>query len=140
MNKIIAWLSRKKILIITLLFTLIFLPLYLGVPYSACKNIYELGYCRELRDVFNYVALLLMIFPVILVFSLIIYKLREKIFISWRNFTFYYFLIYLFFVLIVPWDFGDVYIPIYKGTVALFLSVLYFFISIFIIIFSKPKN
>jgi hypothetical protein len=79
-----------------------------------------------------------MFFGTFLLFSCILFLVkREKAFASWKRFTSVYFLIYLFFVILVPWNWGDAYLPIYKGTVALGLTILYSLISLILIIFKS---
>ncbi|MFM7088428.1 MAG: hypothetical protein ACKOW9_02770 [Candidatus Paceibacterota bacterium] len=89
-------------------------------------------------DYINFVLLLTMFFGTFFVFSCVFFLVKkDKVFASWKRFTSIYFLIYLFFIILVPWNWGDVFLPIYKGTVALVLSVFYFLISLILIIFKS---
>jgi hypothetical protein len=73
-------------------------------------------------------------FPLIPVFilSLITYKMREEVFRAWGTFALVWIPFSMFAILIAP-EYGNDFVPIEKGTVAFFSSVLFFIISIAII-------
>ena len=81
-------------------------------------------------------ALELFIFMPIFFFSLITYKMRDEIFLSWRKFSFIYLFIYLFIVLISPWMHAD-FSPFEKKSNALFLVALYSAISLILIAYKS---
>ncbi len=68
----------------------------------------------------------------IFIFSLIVYKLKERVFLLWKKFTFIYLSIYLFIVIIAPWRHAD-FSPFEKGPNTLFLLIIYIVLSIIII-------
>ncbi len=137
MNKIIKWFTIKRMFVIGIISTI-----SLGV--LSFNNIFYILYdiySSTIIDVVNYLYLFFMFCILFLFFSIIFFFLKqETIFYFWKKTLFFYFFIYLFFIILVPWDWGDVYLPIYKGTVALFLSVLYSIISIILIIYKSLKK
>ncbi len=68
----------------------------------------------------------------IFLFSLITYKMKEVVFLSWRKFTFIYLFIYLFIVIVSPWRHAD-FSPFEKGVDGLFMLILYIVLSIRVI-------
>ena len=137
MNKIIEYFTIKRMFVIGIISTI-----SLGV--LSFNNIFYILYdiySSTIIDVVNYLYLFFMFCILFLFFSIIFFFLKqETIFYFWKKTLFFYFFIYLFFIILVPWDWGDVYLPIYKGTVALFLSVLYSIISIILIIYKSLKK
>lgn len=75
------------------------------------------------------------LFPIIPLFilSLITYKMRGEVYSAWLKFTYVWIPLTMFMILIAP-EYGNAFLPIEKGTVAGFFSLLYILISLIIII------
>ncbi len=69
----------------------------------------------------------------VFVFGLILYKMKEDVFLLWRKFTFIYLVSYLFIMMFAPWKKAD-FISFDKGFIFIILISLYFIISLLIII------
>jgi len=134
----LSFFTRKIILSISFILTILLVILFFGLPYSLCRDYFSLVFCGYYLDFFNFLAILFFVAPTMLFFSLISLKYKEN-FIVWRKFTFIYLFIYLFIVIITPWYSGDEFLHITKGFVGLVLVVLYSLISIGLLIFSKNK-
>ena len=67
------------------------------------------------------------------IFSLITYKMREEIFRVWSMFAVIWIPLSMFLILIAP-EYGNDFVPIEKGTIAFFSSVLFCIISTGLII------
>jgi len=131
MIKIFNCLTRKNILFASGLMSLLFL-IFLS------KDIYFFFYDLHksfILNLFQYLRLLTWLSLPIFISCL--FTWRQGVFNSWKRLTSIYFLIYLFFIILVPWNWGDAYLPIYKGTVALGLTILYSLISLILIIFKS---
>ncbi len=131
MRKITGCLTRKNILFVGGFMSLLFL-IFLS------KDIYFFFYDLHKSSILNLFQYLRLITWLSLpIFISCLFTWKQDIFNSWKRFTSVYFLIYLFFIILVPWNWGDAYLPIYKGTVALGLTVLYSLISLILIIFKS---
>ena len=131
MRKVSNYFNRQKILLMSGVFSVLFL-IFLS------NDIYFFVYDLQESFVLNLFQYLRLITWVALpIFISCLFTWRQGVFNSWKKFTLVYFLIYLFFIILVPWNWGDVFLPVYKGTVALSLSVLYFLISLILIIFKS---
>jgi hypothetical protein len=131
------WFTKKGVFICSIISSLLFIILYFNVPYSFfCKDNRSLLYCG---DFFRVLKILFMITPAILFLSIINFFVSDRIFLSWKKFTFIYLLIYLLIIIIAPATGGD-FIKIVKGTLGIFLSIVYFIISLFLILHKSFKK
>lgn len=114
---------------IVLTFLLIVLNNFCGANKIICKDIYTQS------------ASYLFLFPLVFIFSLITYFIREEIFRSWIKFTYIWIPISIFLVLFIPGGGGNSAFPslIDKELVSIFMSGLYFSISLIIVIFGSVK-
>ncbi len=136
--KINLYLTKKDILVSSLISTVIFLVIFFNIPYSIlCTKNNHLGYCG---DIFKFFKILFLIAPPILLFSIINLTLPETIFIAWRKFTTKFSIVYILIILITPWYVGDEFFNIGKSVLAISLSVIYSIISIFLIIYKSIKK
>lgn len=129
MNKIVSWFTKKRILVTSLLLSILIYPaMYIADKSSSfmVEHIYET------------ITYLLLIFVPIFVVSILILFLKESVFISWKKFTFIYLFIYLSLVIFSPLRCD--YIPICKETMFMFFVPTYLVISIFLIIFKSIKK
>ena len=79
----------------------------------------------------TFVSYVLLFFIPVFTLNIVIYKLKDEVFLLWRKFTF----IYLFIVTVSPWRRDD-FFPIEKSTTSLFFIFLYLVIASLIIIYS----
>jgi len=80
-------------------------------------------------------------FITVLVFSLITFKLKETTFYFWRNFSVWFIPISLIIITFLPTrTHGLDFVPMTKGAVMFFLTILYSAISIVLIIFKSLKK
>ena len=84
----------------------------------------------------TFVAYVLLIFVPVLIFSLVTYRIKEAVFLSWKKFTIIYLFIYLFIVAVSPWSPGDI-DPFTKGYNSLLMVYLYSGISITLIAYKS---
>ena len=89
----------------------------------------------------TFVSYILLFFIPVFILNIIIYKLRDGVFLLWRKFTFIYLFIYLFIIILSAWRRDDLF-PIEKSTTSLFFIFLYLIIAILIIIyyFFRTRN
>ena len=78
------------------------------------------------------------IFIPIFISSLIVYRMKEETFLSWKKFTIIYLFIYSFLIIVNPWMPAD-YSPFAKNTAFMVLVPLYFFISFILITYKSIK-
>lgn len=122
-------LTKKRILWVGLggtLLAAVLIYFYSGTSTSICP------YQLTLDCISMSIAYELLIFVPILVLSLITYRMKEEIFLTWRKFTISYLSVYLFIIIISPWRHAN-FSPLEKGPNALFLLGLYTAISIILI-------
>lgn len=142
MNKVINWFTRRKVLIVGVVGSIVFfLSLYLD-RMRVCKtlDIYSSETICTYASVVSIISLAILIFSIILFFIK-----KESVFRAWKWFTFTYLLIYLFIVIITPWYAGDsrgffsfsFKLKIFSAFV---FTVLYIFISLVIIIYQSLKK
>jgi len=99
----------------------------------------EYGSCMD-----TLASTMITFFPIIplFIFSLITYKMRKEVFNTWRIFAAVGAPLSMLAILIAP-EYGNSFIPVEKGTVALFSSLLFSIISLGIILwkyFAKPTK
>lgn len=82
----------------------------------------------------NLYNVIINLFPIVSLFlvSLIVYKMRDEVFRTWSRFAVVWIPLSMFLVLIAP-EYGHAFMPIEKGTVAGFSSLLFVIISVVII-------
>jgi len=128
--------TKKNILWMSLIGTSIFSFLLFLVLNDSCGNYYE--FCKS---TFVLTTNLLFIFPVIFLFSLITYKMRESTFRSWLHFSYWWVSISVLLVLIIPNGQGGGYMPslLDKESVAFIMSFFYSVISLILITYKSIK-
>lgn len=95
--------------------------------------IVDFGFYKNFPDIFSYA----MLFVPIFIFSIITYFLNEQIFLAWRKFTLWWFLISFVLILIVPSEdnfFGNI-----KEITALFSVGGYTLFSTILILYKSYK-
>jgi len=133
MNKIIEWFTKKNVLVISLLGSLIFFCVLFYINNFYLKADYSCGiYC----DTFWIFSL---IFIPILIGSIITYKMKSYVFSNWIKFTFWFFIFSFLILLLVPFK-CDVYLRICKESLTWFFSVIYSLISLILIIFKSLEK
>lgn len=130
--------KKKYILYVSILSSaLVFFLNYLSKNYSdSCINIGI--YSNE--TLCTLFGLFLLISVPITVFSVINLFVSESTFLSWVKFTKIYILFYVILVGVFPWRFGDAFLGTEKDQVALYLSSIYFFISLILIIYKSSQK
>lgn len=73
-----------------------------------------------------------LIFLPTLIFSLISFKMKDETFKSWSIFVYAWVPITILLVLLSP-EYGNSLLPVEKGTVSFFMSILFVIVSVFII-------
>lgn len=131
MRKVFNYFNRKNILLVSGILSVLFLILSSDDIYFFIYDLHR----SFILNLFQYLRLITWIALPIFISCLFTWK--QGVFNSWKKFSSIYVLVYLFFIILVPWNWGDVFLPIYKGTVALALSVFYFLISLILIIFKS---
>lgn len=130
------WLSRKKIFITCLIIVLIHFFSKFYFNELLCG-----GYSSFCSDLGKLIMIYSFIFVSIFIFSLITYKLKDKTFNSWKNFTVWFIPLSFIFISFIPTDtHGMDFVPIVKGTVIIALTILYSTISLILIIYKSLKK
>ena len=120
--------SKKILLIVAGLGATLLLGLdYVGTSHLCGGRQYTI--C--MGNLYNIMINLLPIFP-LFILSLITYKMREEVFRAWLKFSYVWIPLTMFAILISP-EYGNALLPIEKGTVGAFFSLLYIIISLLII-------
>lgn len=122
-------LTKKKVLLIGLLGTTIFFSPYLYNQTFGCYGSSSF-FCSSLYEI---VAIITILFPFLMLFSIITYKMKNEIFDAWRNFSTWFIPLSAFIILIAPEDHTSFIAPSTKTMAMGTFLFLYFFISLAII-------
>lgn len=112
-------LTKKNVLIISSFFSLVFLVLLFLVIENLCGI-----YSRDCKNIFGFTTGFVFPFPIVFLFSLITYKMRDEVFQAWIKIARWWVLASILLVLIMPSDNGP-FLPLDKGHVAVLMSVLF---------------
>lgn len=127
--------TKKQILVSSVIAVAIFGVLYTNyLPHTYCPAVSV----SDCADYFAIWKITFLISIALLPMAILASFFQEKVFLLWRKFTLIYLFIYLFSILISP-SYGGDFIKIEKGTVAIFLSVLYALLSLLIITIKSWK-
>jgi hypothetical protein len=138
MSKVLDWFTRNKITAILSIMVIVYVVSYfnkiLGLPYS-----YDNFCCVDDR-----VANLFLLFiPISVIYIFVLFSQRESLFLGWKKYTFFYMLLYFMVYFVVPTQ-GDGLVWFQRETVSFFGSVLYFLISLVVIVYKSinksPQN
>ena len=140
----INMLNKKKVLSVSIvgilsLILIVILQVYFDLSFGSECGAYNPPIAGCLSALLTYVFV---IFIPILIFSLITYRLKEDTFLSWQKFTVIYLFIYLFIIIIAPWQ-HDPFFPIEKEIMVMIFCSIYTLISLILITyksFSLRKN
>jgi hypothetical protein len=97
------------------------------------------GWCGNFWNIINLLGMFLLLFPPILIFSLITWRFDEKIFDSWIHFSSWWIPLSIFFVLIAPDNQGDWMFPHDKERISLLMAALFVIISVLVITYQTYK-
>jgi hypothetical protein len=124
-------LERIHVFILSLLGTILVFVLD-GIRASQhCFSVGNYGY----ENICLLGGMLLLIFlPTLFIAIVTLFARNNIVFRNWLKFAKYYVPIYFLLVIATPWYSGDEFLNIQKETIALFLSVLYFAISLVILL------
>jgi cell division protein FtsW (lipid II flippase) len=131
--------TKKIVLWASLILMFLYIVMFFLVQKYGCDES-KLFFCQ---DSFIWIVHVVTIFPVIFLFSLITYKMRNEIFRAWTKFTYVWLPLTLILVFIAP-EYQNSWLPIYeKSFVSFVLSSLYVLISTILIVakhFSLKKS
>jgi len=123
--------KRNLLLVVFLLDVILFTSNYVGT-YWICDHLFFGGHEGSCPGILaNGIIVFYPFFP-LLILSLITYKMRDEVFRTWLKFTYVWIPLTMFLILIAP-EYGNAFLPIEKGTVAGFFSLLYILISLLLI-------
>jgi len=125
--------NKNSVLLISFLLTLAF-----GLFAYLSDNDICIGFVSNYWDVCELIGYVFAIFAPILISGMVVFGLREEIFISWRKFTFIYLFIYLFIIIVAPWGKAD-FISFHKEIIFMTLVPLYLATSLLLIIIKSYK-
>jgi len=123
--------TKKKLVVISGIISVVMLIInYFGV-YSTCVNIFE---CTEILF-----GVMMIFFPVIplFIFSIITYFMQVEVFNAWWRFSKIWIPLSMLAILISPSYTSNWMFPIEKGAVAFFTSALFVIISILVVIYKN---
>lgn len=126
--------NKKTVLFLSVLGSLCYAIMHVLVSVSGCVN--SLFFCNDsnlwLIDV-------LRLFPMLLIISLVLYKLHENIYKTWLKFTYIWLPLSVILIWMSP-EYDRTMIPMDRGRVSFIMSVLFLVISIVIIIYKSVSN
>ncbi len=130
------WFTKKRMLLISFLSTILFFVLYSNKLYFLCQasGVFSCG------EILKFLKLFFLIAPFIFIFCVITYYLDNKVFFSLRKFTNFYLIIFFFLLLITPWYTGDEFLNLQKAHVSFLGSILYSVISLILILYKSFKK
>ena len=122
--------SKKILLIVSGIITFLLLASNWIGTFKLCGG-QEYGQCMDLMYGF-----IVNFFPVIPLFilSLVTYKMRNEIYRTWLHFSYVWIPLSMILIFLAPEYSADWMLPIVKGTVAFFSSLLFVIISIILIL------
>lgn len=136
MNNTDNWFTKKKVIYIGLIGLLFFLFSYFSKDLGICSN-----YASKCSDISYLFVIFSFIFIPVFIFSILIYKLKDSVFLSWKNFSIWVIPIFLIAISFLPTDtHGLDFVPITKGTVIFVLTILYSVISFILILYKSLKK
>lgn len=95
MDKMLNWFTKRRTIIIFLIFSVIFIVFRFVTPYyffDFCQGINNYTTCSK---IFRLFFTSIMISPLIFLSSVILYKIRDNVFLYWKKFTNIYIYIYI---------------------------------------------
>ena len=121
--------TKKTLLLFAVcLSAILFISNYVGT-YWICDHFFPGGHEGSCPDILsNVMVIFYPVFPLFLL-SLIAYVLRDEVFRAWIKFVYIWIPMTMFLILIAP-EYGNAFMPIVKGTVAAFFSLLFILISL----------
>jgi len=133
--------TKKNVLGVSFVATVVYLSMIFSrdMIYDSCVG----GKCILNLDIFDFIAPFVFIFPVVLLLSLITYKLREETFRAWLHFAYGFVPLSIFLTFLARNSSGgSMGIPniLDQETVAFLLSALFLIISLVIIIYQWYKK
>ena len=121
--------TKKSILGIGLLGTLMFLGMFVLVQINGCRE--DLFFfCRDANI---WIIDISKLFVIVFLLSLITYRMTDQIFHSWIKFAYFWVPLTLITVALVP-EYSNSLLPIEKGNVSFFMSLVFLVISLIIIL------
>ncbi len=130
------WFTKKKVFYITIGTSLIQIVSRYSVNLGICNN-----YASRCTDFSSLIVIYSFIFLSAFIFSLLTYKLNERIFVSWRNFSLFFISISFIVITFIPTNsIGFDIFPVTKGSVILFLTIAYSIISLLLILYKSFKK
>lgn len=128
--------NKNKILSVSFVGTLLFfIAVYISI-FGLCKIDSDFLCSRPHEDMYS--ALLFLFFPLFL-FSLITYKMKEAVYLTWYNFVKWWIPLSLLAIIISPRYSHDWMFPIDKGRVAFSTTVIFALVSLILIGYKSYK-
>ena len=121
-------LNKKNVLWISGIITIIFLVSNIVGTYNICGK-YSIGNCPS---IIHNILILFLIFISIFILSLITYKMRDLVFQSWLKFAYVWVPLTIVLTFMAP-EYDSSLLPITKGVVSFYMSLLFLIISTIII-------
>ncbi len=136
MDKILSWFTRGKLFAVSLISSVGF---FILIPREVLSKVCPTNHSICINS-FNYLLLVLMFGVIMLLFSIVMFSLKQQIFESWKKTLFIYLFIYLFIMIITPWYAGDGFFHIQKDLILLSTLVIYTIFSIIFIIYKSLQK
>jgi hypothetical protein len=136
MNKFIEWFTVKKLLVLSLVSTVLF---FLMIQEGVFYQIYD-KHIDILTGVFLYFRLSLISGITVLLPMVVLYFLPQNAFDSWKKTLPFYFSTFLLILFLVPWSIPDGFVSIGKNFFIFIFSLIYFIYSFIHIIYKFSKN
>ncbi len=136
MSKFMEWFTKGRVLCVSFLIFLSNMVAMFSVDLGICFN-----YSSKCYNTSDLIISYTYIFIAVFVFSIITSKLKEATFQNWRDFSFFAVFLFLVFISFLPTrTHGLDFVPLTKGIVAFFLTILYSIISLILIVYKSLKK
>lgn len=136
MNNIVSWLTKRKVIFISLVGVIVFILSYFSKDLGICPR--GVTYCS---DYSKYFAVYSLPFVSVFIFSLVTFRLTETTFYLWKNFSVWAIPVSLIIITFLPMrTHGLDFVPILKGNTIFFLTILYSIISLILIFYKSLKK
>lgn len=127
MQKVINWFTRGKMMLIGFIGSAIFFSSVYFIDVNCKKGMYI---CTDFHEI---IWMLSMVFVPVFLGSILTYKVKEEIFVSWRNFSVVFVLLSSVITIILPFH-CDSYLRVCKESSSWLFAGVYFFLSLFVVL------
>jgi hypothetical protein len=128
--------NKKSFFWMSFILTLISIIFYLNIPYNyLCDK--SISWCG---DSLRLLKIFLLIFPTVLLFSIVSIYSKDELYYEWKNFNYYFIPLYLFFLCIFPNYLGDEFLNFQSIHILILFTFIYSISSLYLLVFRSFKK